>query len=236
MSLKHAMLGLLDRGPKTGYEIKIHFRDAIKNFWSVSDGQLYPTLRSLSKEGWVEKVETVQEGGLVKHVYAITDAGHEAFMEWLRTPEKSIPELKEPFLLKLIFFDRLTKEEALHQIELQIRRTDDAIEEYREIRAQYQVGVTSFQRTVTDLGIVMLEARRLFLSKLHEMVAKGRLSRHEPLFNDEVIELGKELARQLLELIDEGTFSLEELLRFTQGFSDGDGALPEVEERRSAES
>lgn len=219
MSLKHAILGLLDRGPKTGYEIKVHFRDAIKNFWSVSDGQLYPTLRSLSEKGWVEKVETVQDGGLVKHVYAITEAGESEFLDWLRTPEKSIPELKEPFLLKLIFFDRLSKDDALHQIDVQVRRTDDAIEEYQEIRAEYQAGVTSFQRTVTDLGIVMLEARRLFLIKLRDMVDKGRLSRHEPLFNDEVIDLGKELARQLLELVDEGTFSLEELLRFTQGMS-----------------
>jgi len=222
MSLRYAILGLLDRGPKTGYEIKVHFRDAIKNFWSVSDGQLYPTLRSLNKEAWVEKLETRQEGGLIKHVYTITDAGHEAFMEWLRTPERSIPELKEPFLLKLIFFDRLGQEEALHQIDVQIRRTDDAVEEYREIRAQYQAGVTSFQRTVSDLGIIILEARRLFLSKLREMVAKGRLSRHEPLFTDDVIEMGKELAQQLLELIDEGTFSLEELMRFTQGVSAGD--------------
>jgi DNA-binding PadR family transcriptional regulator len=219
MSLKHAILGLLDRGPKTGYEIKVHFRDAIKNFWSVSDGQLYPTLRGLSEKGWVEKVETVQDGGLVKHVYAITEAGEAEFIDWLKTPERSIPELKEPFLLKLIFFDRLDKEDALHQIDVQVRRTEDAIEEYQEIRAEYQAGVTSFQRTVTDLGIVMLEARRLFLAKLRDMVAKGRLSRHEPLFNDEVIDLGKELARQLLELVDEGTFSLEELLRFTQGMS-----------------
>lgn len=210
---------MLDRGPKTGYEIKVHFRDAIKNFWSVSDGQLYPTLRSLSEEGWVRKAETVQEGGLVKHVYEITEAGRAAFMEWLRTPERSIPELKEPFLLKLIFFDRLAKDDALHQIDVQIRRTDDAIEEYREVRAQYQVGVTSFQRTVSDLGIIILEARRLFLSKLYDMVEKGRLSRHEPLFNDNAIELGKELGRQLLELIDEGTFSMDDLLSFTRGLS-----------------
>lgn len=217
MSLKHAILGLLDRGPKTGYEIKVHFRDAIRNFWTVSDGQLYPTLKRLADEGFVKKLDTVQDGGLVKHVYELTSEGQREFMEWLRTPEKTIPDFKEPFLLKLIFFDRLSKDDALHQIDLQIRRTDSEIAEYKEIRAEYQVGVTSFQRTVTDLALIIMEARRLFLTKLRDMVAKGRLSRHEPLFNDEVIELGKELARQLLELIDEGTFSLEDLMRFTQG-------------------
>lgn len=219
MSLKHAILGLLDRGPKTGYEIKVHFRDTMRNFWSVSDGQLYPTLKKLSDEGWVKKQDSSQDGGLVKYVYEITPEGRTAFMEWLRTPEKTIPDFKEPFLLKLIFFDRLSKEDALHQIDLQIRLSNAEIEEYKEIRQQYQVGVTSFQRTVTDLALIMMEGRRLFMTKLRDMVAKGRLSRHEPLFNDEMIELGKELARQLLELIDEGTFSLEDLMRFTQGLA-----------------
>lgn len=216
MSLKHAILGLLDRGPKTGYEIKVHFRDAIKNFWSVSDGQLYPTLRSLSEEGWVEKVETRQDGGLTKHVYAITDAGKAAFMEWLRTPERSIPELKEPFLLKLIFFDRLSRDEALHQVDVQIRRTEDAVEEYREIRA-HQAGVTSFQRTVSDLGVIMLEARKLFLLTLRDMVATGTLSRLEPLFSDEMIDVGKELARQLVEAFHEQKLSPDSLIRFWEG-------------------
>lgn len=222
MSLKHAILGLLDRGPKTGYEIKIHFRDAIRNFWSVSDGQLYPTLRKLAEAGLVTRRDESGEGGLVRHVYEITDHGRVEFMEWLRTTEKSIPELKEPFLLKLIFFDRLSREEALHQIDVQIRLTDAEIEEYKEVRSEYQSGVTSFQRTVTDLALIIMEARRLFLVKLREMVARGRLSRHEPLFTDEVIELGKELAGQLMDLVNEGTFSVNDLMQFTRGLLGGD--------------
>ncbi len=236
MSLKHAILGLLDRSPRTGYEIKIFFRDAVKNFWSVSDGQLYPTLRSLAEEGWVVKAETVQDGGLTKHVYAITDAGRAAFMEWLRTPERSIPELKEPFLLKLIFFDRLSKEDALHQIEVQIRRTDDALEEYREIRSAH-AGTSSFQRTMSDLGLIILEARRLFLVALKDMTARGQLSRLEPLFSDETIDLVKELFLQVIESVaswpaepddelagdltprDEMNRRLQQLLVFTRGGS-----------------
>ena len=225
MSLKHAILGLLDRGPKTGYEIKIHFRDAIRNFWSVSDGQLYPTLRKLADAGLVTRRDESGEGGLVRHVYEITDHGRVEFMEWLRTTEKSIPELKEPFLLKLIFFDRLSREEALHQIDVQIRLTDAEIEEYKEVRSEYQSGVTSFQRTVTDLALIIMEARRLFLVKLRDLVAQGRLSRHEPLFTDEVIELGKELAGQLMDLVNEGSLSVDDLMRFTRGlFGDSDTA------------
>ena len=225
MSLKHAILGLLDRGPKTGYEIKIHFRDAIRNFWSVSDGQLYPTLRKLADAGLVTRRDESGEGGLVRHVYEITDHGRVEFMEWLRTTEKSIPELKEPFLLKLIFFDRLSREEALHQIDVQIRLTDAEIEEYKEVRSEYQSGVSSFPRTVTDLALIIMEARRLFLVKLRDLVAQGRLSRHEPLFTDEVIELGKELAGQLMDLVNEGSLSVDDLMRFTRGlFGDSDTA------------
>ena len=43
MSLREAMLGLLDDGPMTGYEIKQFFRNVIRNFWSVSDGRGWST-------------------------------------------------------------------------------------------------------------------------------------------------------------------------------------------------
>lgn len=217
MSLKYAILGLLDQGPKTGYEIKVYFRDTIKNFWNVSDGQLYPTLKNLVEEGLIAKREEKEEGGGTRQVYQITDWGKKAFLEWLRTPERSIPELKEPFLLKLLFFDRLEEDEALRQIDIQIRLTEDAIEEFKEIRNQYQKGVTGYQRTLLDLGLIISEARLLFLKKLKDATQKGKLTRHEPLFNDAMIDLGKELAKQLLEVMDEGKVSLEELLQFTRG-------------------
>ena len=47
MSLKFALLGLLSESPKYGYEIKRQFEGALGNVWSVSYGQLYPTLRLL---------------------------------------------------------------------------------------------------------------------------------------------------------------------------------------------
>ena len=55
MSLKFALLGLLAENPKYGYEIKRQFEGALGNVWSVSYGQLYPTLRWLSELGWVTK-------------------------------------------------------------------------------------------------------------------------------------------------------------------------------------
>jgi len=52
VSLKFALLGLLAESPKYGYEIKRRFEGALGNVWSVSYGQLYPTLRRLSELGW----------------------------------------------------------------------------------------------------------------------------------------------------------------------------------------
>jgi PadR family transcriptional regulator AphA len=55
MSLKYALLGLLAERPKYGYEIKRGFEGALGNVWSMSYGQLYPTLRRLSELNWVTK-------------------------------------------------------------------------------------------------------------------------------------------------------------------------------------
>ena len=69
---KTTLLGLLAESPKYGYEIKRQFEGALGNVWSVSYGQLYPTLRRLSELGWVtKKTEPGKKAAEVKK--SITD-------------------------------------------------------------------------------------------------------------------------------------------------------------------
>ena len=43
MSLKHALLGLLNYRPMTGYDLKQRFDHSISHFWSANLSQIYPT-------------------------------------------------------------------------------------------------------------------------------------------------------------------------------------------------
>ncbi len=48
-----AILGLLARRPRSGYEIKANVDTTIRHFWAASYGQIYPELRRLEAAGWI---------------------------------------------------------------------------------------------------------------------------------------------------------------------------------------
>ncbi|MBR6512798.1 MAG: PadR family transcriptional regulator, partial [Clostridia bacterium] len=53
-NLKYAILGLVNREPMTGYDIKKAFEDrALTSFWHAEHSQIYPELKRLVDEGMV---------------------------------------------------------------------------------------------------------------------------------------------------------------------------------------
>ena len=52
--LKHGILGLLNYGDMTGYEIMTVFRDSLSHFWTAQKSQIYRELQALEKNGWIE--------------------------------------------------------------------------------------------------------------------------------------------------------------------------------------
>ena len=82
MSVKHALLGILSRQPRHGYELKREFDDALGDFWSLNFGQIYTTLERLQADGLVEHQEVSQHDKPDKKVYRITDQGLAEFYDW----------------------------------------------------------------------------------------------------------------------------------------------------------
>ncbi len=220
MSLKMAILGQLMEAPKSGYEIKAAFRDTIRNFWHVSDGQLYPTLRKLTDENLVRKEELLASNGLKKHEYSLTEAGRKGFKEWLLDTHSPVPEMKEPFLLKLMFFSHLSREEQIAHIDQQILQSADLIEDYRDSwrdRVQDE-DESPYLRMVADAGLIVLEARKMYMEQLRKGIANGNVAKRIPLFDDDTIQLAKEVGAQLLDMFEASdTMSISDLLKFTKG-------------------
>ena len=59
--LKHGILGLLNYGDMTGYEIMTVFRNSLNHFWHAQTSQIYRELQSLEKNGWVKASRVEQE-------------------------------------------------------------------------------------------------------------------------------------------------------------------------------
>jgi len=186
MGLAEAILGLLYEKPKTGYEIKKFYRDTIRHFWNVSDGQLYPTLKKMTEEGYIVKKETKEEEGLKKHLYSITTKGKERFMAWLKKPVDKFEEMKEPFLIKLFFFDKLSDEDKLYHLKVQYDVHQEVLNEFLDVKKLYAETLSEYQRIITDLGILYVQVRIFLLLRLMDMVKNKR---EEPFLPDKMPEL-----------------------------------------------
>ena len=73
--LKQGILGLLNYGNMTGYEIKTIFQQSLNYFWTVQTSQIYRELQSLEKVGWVTSTHVTQKGKPDKKVFSITNDG-----------------------------------------------------------------------------------------------------------------------------------------------------------------
>lgn len=69
------VLHLLEKGPKSGYDLLKEIAEKTNDSWTPNKGTLYPLLKSLDEEGLVQVKEI---GKRYKRIYELTDAGKEA--------------------------------------------------------------------------------------------------------------------------------------------------------------
>jgi DNA-binding PadR family transcriptional regulator len=92
MSLRHAVLGLLEVEPSTGYELARKFDVSLANAWHASHSQIYPELAKLEEAGMVE---VVGEGARNSRTFGITPAGREELRRWLVETEPNRAQRSE---------------------------------------------------------------------------------------------------------------------------------------------
>jgi DNA-binding PadR family transcriptional regulator len=102
MSIGHTLLGLLESGPRHGYDLKRAFDERFGQDRPLHYGQVYSTLSRLLKNGLVE-VDGIEPGdGPERKRYAITDAGITDVEQWLAQPEKPEPYLQSTLYTKVV--------------------------------------------------------------------------------------------------------------------------------------
>ena len=133
MSLKHTLLGFLNYGSMTGYELKKIFDPSIGHFWNAELSQMYPTLKQLESEGLVEMEVEVQADKPNRKVYSITDDGARELSDWLTQPATH-DQIREPLMIKVFFGASLPKQELIavlrHRAD-ELRQTIEAHEQGR---------------------------------------------------------------------------------------------------------
>ena len=82
MSLKHAILVLLETEPGSGYDLLKRFREHMGYFWNASHQQIYQQLKWMHEAGWLVVSTEPQQGKPDRKVYELTPQGHEALLAW----------------------------------------------------------------------------------------------------------------------------------------------------------
>ncbi|MCL4810113.1 MAG: PadR family transcriptional regulator, partial [Thermoanaerobaculia bacterium] len=86
MSLPHVLLGLLSRGPASGWDLKTRMARDLSLGWDAELTQIYPALRRLLRAGFVTMKRRRSEKGPPRREYRLTPAGRREFREWLAEP------------------------------------------------------------------------------------------------------------------------------------------------------
>ncbi|GAI28883.1 unnamed protein product, partial [marine sediment metagenome] len=126
MSLKDALLGLLNHRPMTGYDLKKILDHPMGFFWIAQMSQIYRELNKLEEKGLVKSEIVPQEKRPDRKVYQLTKEGKKIFLKWLnKFPDQLSQTCRSRFLMRIFFSSRI----KLEELDFEIKRFKKEIEE-----------------------------------------------------------------------------------------------------------
>jgi DNA-binding PadR family transcriptional regulator len=172
VSLRHAILGIVEWQPMHGYQIKQVLEEGISAFWPVKLAAIYPSLRRLEAEGLVgHRTEKSGEGRPDRKVYEVTPAGREELARWRRLPPDGATQSRVPLYLKLLFARPENLEDAVQWIDKEIETTRGLADRLRAELHDPRAFTTCFVRFMRESGLAHSE---LHVELLQELRARLR--------------------------------------------------------------
>jgi PadR family transcriptional regulator AphA len=207
MSLRHALLALLEAGPLTGYELAKQFDKSVAYVWHAQHSQIYTELRKLERMGMVSAAEQARGASAtaIKRAYRLTAEGAAELARWVGEIEPEMPH-RDPWHVKSLYLEYVSLDQARAQ--LLAHRSY-----WQQVRDRYEEHAQHIARHETALI-----RRRLAKAppEAHEAITAYKLLTYRSLI---------EHARVEVAWADEG-LGLVERLRITAGQGDRPVLLP----------
>jgi DNA-binding PadR family transcriptional regulator len=102
MSVPMALLGLLDREPSHGYDLKRDYDTYFGRGRPLPYGQVYATLARLARDGKAVAGESEPGAGPDRKRYTITETGKSQIEAWLVEPLAPEPHLQTDLFVKVV--------------------------------------------------------------------------------------------------------------------------------------
>ncbi|MEM9330943.1 MAG: PadR family transcriptional regulator [Pseudomonadota bacterium] len=161
MNTQSLILGILNFGDATGYEIKKQSSEGAFSFFvDISYGTIYPTLSRLEAEGLVAGRSETQSGKPDKKIYSITDRGRAEFIRLLNVVPQT-DKFKSEFLLITMCAGLCSREVIETAIDKQIKDTEDVLKIINDLREGCDHPATQW---VTSYGLHVKQAALEYLT------------------------------------------------------------------------
>ena len=170
MPLADVLLGVLADGPAHGYDLKRVHDELFPASRSLAYGQVYSTLARLERNDLVEVVETRQEGGPERTVYALTDAGSDELQSWLKTTEEPGSYAADELVRKTV-----TALHAGHDAtDFLTRQREVHLAAMRRLTTELRDASTTGAQIAIDHALAHLDAELRWLEDARERVRRAR--------------------------------------------------------------
>ncbi len=147
------LLGLLNREPSYGYDLKHSYDRYFGAGKELAYGQVYSTLARMVRDELIRSLGEETGGGPDRKKYAITDAGEATVREWLFTPDSPSESLQSNLFAKTVIA-LLLDDDAERLLDVQ---RSQHMSRMRELtRAKKEAGL--LQVLMCDHGLFHIEA------------------------------------------------------------------------------
>ncbi len=177
MSLKHALLGLIDLESGSGYDLSQRIRNSIGFFWPSTHQQIYKALHELLVEGCLDVEEEPQQHRPDRRIYSINPRGREKLQKWLDEPSQPT-KIRDAFLIRVFCAHLWDQAHLLNQLQSGQHQHQQVLGRYQRLaehmdqwpedrRNRYQ-----YARHTLQLGIYIEEAWQRWCLELQELYAQ----------------------------------------------------------------
>jgi DNA-binding PadR family transcriptional regulator len=157
MSVRQALLALLEQGPMYGYQLRAEFEQRTGATWPLNVGQVYTTLARLERDGLVEQVagESGEADADGHVVYRVTDPGRAEVSEWFTTPVPRTQPPRDELAIKLALAVTVPGVDVGTVIQRQRTATMTALQDYTRLKRAGRPAAEVDDTTELAWGLVL---------------------------------------------------------------------------------
>jgi DNA-binding PadR family transcriptional regulator len=167
VTVRAALLQLLDEGERYGYQLKVDFEARTGAIWPLNVGQVYTTLERLVRDGRARESGTGDAG---QRTYQITEDGRREVKEWLVSSPVDAGPPRDELIMKVLLAMGGGTPEARAVIDDQRSALLAALQMGRRQQRRRDAAGETVERLAHDAVLARLEADVAWLDRCEEQL------------------------------------------------------------------